>query len=94
MQSCFKGQIGRNLEVHVDDIVVKTRQGNSLINDLDATFTNHRCFNIMLNLEKCTFRVLRCKLLGYIITQRGIKANPLKILSITKIGQVRNVKDL
>jgi hypothetical protein len=36
-------------------------------------------FNIKLNLEKCTFGVPRCKLLGYIITQHGIEANPDKI---------------
>jgi hypothetical protein len=51
MQSYFKEQIGRNLEVYVDDIVVKTRQSNSLILNLEETFTNLRCFNIRLNLE-------------------------------------------
>jgi hypothetical protein len=49
MQSYFKGQIGHNLEVYTDDIVVKTRRGNSVINDLDETFTNLKCFNIRLN---------------------------------------------
>jgi hypothetical protein len=68
MQSCFKGQIGCNLEVYIDDIIVKTRRGDSLINDLEETFTNLRRFNIRLNQEKCTFGVPRGKLLGYIIT--------------------------
>jgi hypothetical protein len=57
MQSCFKGQIGCNLEVYIDDIIVKTRRGDSLINDLEETFTNLRCFNIRLNQQKCTFGV-------------------------------------
>jgi hypothetical protein len=49
MQSCFKEQIGRNLEVYVDDVIVKTRQGDTLILDLQEIFTNLSCFNIKLN---------------------------------------------
>jgi hypothetical protein len=94
MHSCFKGQIKCNLEVFVDDIVVKTQQSTSLIVDLEETFTNLRCFNIRLNPEKCTFGVPRGKLLGYIITKRGLEANPDKVSTITEIDQVRNVKDV
>jgi hypothetical protein len=68
MQSCFKGQTGRNLEVYVDDNVMKTRQSSSLIADLEETFINLMRFNIKLNLEKCIFGVPQGKLLGYIIT--------------------------
>jgi hypothetical protein len=57
MKSYFKEQIRRNLEVYIDDIVIKTRQGDSLMLDLEETFTNLRQFNIRLNLEKCTFGV-------------------------------------
>jgi hypothetical protein len=94
LQSYFKEQIGHNLEVYVDDIIVKTRRGDSLINDLEKTFTNLRCFNIRLNPEKCTFEVPRGKLLGYIITRCDIEANPDKISAIVEIGQVRNVNDV
>jgi hypothetical protein len=64
MRSYFKGQIERNLEVYVDDIITKTRRGDSLISNLVETITNLKCFNIRWNLEKCTFRVPRGKLLG------------------------------
>jgi hypothetical protein len=47
-----------------------------------------------MNPKKCTFGVPRGELLGYIITECGIKVNPNKILAITKIGQVRNIKDI
>jgi hypothetical protein len=94
MQSCFKEQIRRNVEVYVNDIIIKTRWGDSLILDLEETFTNLRRFNIRLNPEKCTFGVPQGKLLGYIITNRGIEANLHKILAITGIVQVRNVKDV
>jgi hypothetical protein len=94
MQSYFKGQIGHNLEVYVDNIIIKTRQSSSLIANLEETFANLMHFNITLNPEKCTFGVHGGKLLGYIITKRGIEANPDKILTIAKISQVRNVKDV
>jgi hypothetical protein len=52
MQSCFKGQIGHNLELYIDDIVVKTTRGDSLINDLEETFANLGRFNIRLDPDK------------------------------------------
>jgi hypothetical protein len=94
MQFCFKGQIGCNLEVYIDDIIIKSQRRGSLIADLEETFNNLKRFNIKLKLEKCTFGVPRGKLLGYIITKRGIKVNPDKISAIAKIGHVRNVKDI
>jgi hypothetical protein len=57
MQFCFKEQIGCNLKVYVDDIVIKSRKSGSLISDLEETFKNLKCFNIKLNPEKCTFGV-------------------------------------
>jgi hypothetical protein len=94
MQFCFKGQIGRNLEVYIDDIIVKSQKSSTLITNLEETFNNLRQFNIKLNPEKCTFVDLRGKLLGYIINKHGIEANPDKILPITEIGQIRNIKDV
>jgi hypothetical protein len=90
MQFCFKEQIGRNLKV----IMTKSRKSDNIISDLEETFNNLRWFNIKLNPEKCTFGVPRGKLMGYIITERGIEINPDKILTIAKMGQVRNVKDV
>jgi hypothetical protein len=93
MQSYFEEESGRNLEVYVDNIIVKTRQGSSLIPDLEETFANLRHFNIRPNPEKCNFGVPWAKLLGYIITKHGIEAKPNKISAIAEIGQVKNVKD-
>jgi hypothetical protein len=83
-----------NLEVYVDDIIIKIRQSCSLIADQEETFTNLRRLNIRLNPEKCTFWVPRGKLLGYIITKCGIKLNPDKISAITEIYQVKAGKDI
>ena len=53
---------------------------------------NLRRFNIRLNPEKCAFRVPKGKLLGYIVSERGIEANPEKITTIFNMGPIRNVK--
>ena len=57
-----------------------------------ATFMNLRRINIKLNPEKCVFVVPRGKLLGYIVSEHGIEANPEKIIAISNIGPIRNVK--
>jgi hypothetical protein len=86
MQFCLKGKIGRNLEVYVDDNIIKSQKSSNLISDLEKIFKILKQFNIKLNLEQCTFRVPRGKLLGYIITKHGIEANPDKILAIFEMG--------
>ena len=55
-------------------------------------FVNLRRFNIKLNPKKCVFGVLKGKLLGYIMSERGIEANPKKIMAISNMGPIRNVK--
>ena len=62
--------------VYVDDIVVKIAQAYDLIANLAATFMNLRRFNIKLNPKKYVFGVPKGKLLGYIVSERGIEANP------------------
>ena len=59
-----------------------------------ATFANLRRFKIKLNPEKCVFGVPKGKLLGYIVSEHGIEANPKKITTISNIGPIRNVKDV
>ena len=78
--------------VYVDDIVVKTAQARDLITNLATTFVNLRRFSVKLNLEKCVFGVPKGKLLGYIVSECGIEANPEKIKAISNMGPIRNVK--
>ena len=82
----------RNTDIYVDDIVVKTTQACDLITNLAATFANLRRFNIRLNPEKCVFGVPKGKLLGYIVSEHGIEANPKKVAAISNMGSIRNVK--
>jgi hypothetical protein len=47
--------LGRNLDVYVDGIIIKSQKSSNLIADLEETFNNLRRFNIKLNMKKCTF---------------------------------------
>nr|AAX96554.1 retrotransposon protein, putative, Ty3-gypsy sub-class [Oryza sativa Japonica Group]ABA93240.1 retrotransposon protein, putative, Ty3-gypsy subclass [Oryza sativa Japonica Group] len=82
IQRCFSTQIGRNVEAYIDDVVVKTKQKDDLISDLEETFASIRAFRMKLNPEKCTFRVPSGKLLGFMVSHRGIQANPEKVTAI------------
>jgi hypothetical protein len=92
MQHVFGEHIGPTVEAYVDDIVVKTKKASDLINDLDVAFKCLQANNIKLNPEKCVFGVRRGMLLGFIISEHGIEANPEKITAITKMGPIRDLK--
>jgi hypothetical protein len=72
MQHVFGDHIGRTVEAYVDDIVVKTRKADNLVNDLRVAFDCLRANGVKLNPEKCIFEVPRDMLLGYIVSQWGI----------------------
>ena len=75
MQKCLHTQIGRNVQVYVDDVVIKTKEHSTLLDDLRETFDNLRKFRMKLNLAKCTFGVPAGKLLGFLVSSLGIEAN-------------------
>jgi hypothetical protein len=75
----LESQIGRNIFTYVDDIVVASKSKEDHLADLAETFTNMRDARLRLNPEKCVFGILQGKILGYLVSHRGIKANPTKI---------------
>jgi hypothetical protein len=92
MQHVFGEHIGPTIEAYVDDIVVKTKRVSNLVDDLDVAFKCLKTKNIKLNPEKCVFGVPRGMLLGFIVFERGIEANPEKITAITKMSHIRDLK--
>ncbi|KAK1665164.1 hypothetical protein QYE76_053323 [Lolium multiflorum] len=90
-QACLGEQIGRNIEVYIDDIVVKTKHAATLIDDLRETFDNLDKYKIKLNPKKCFFGVPGGQVLGYFISARGIEANPLKIKAILDMEPPKNL---
>jgi hypothetical protein len=82
----------RTVEAYVDDIVVKTRKADDLVSDLNITFGCLWANGVKLNPEKCVFGVPRGMLLGYIVSQRGIEANPEKVAALERMGSIRDLK--
>ena len=88
MLKCFRDLIGQTVEAYVDDIMVKSKQADHLIANLEQTFAKLRVNDIKLNPEKCVFEVPRGMLLDFIISEHGIEANPEKISAIARMGPI------
>ena len=82
------------MEAYVDDVVIKSQVKEDLISDLSETFANLRCFRWKLNPEKCVFGVPSGKLLGFIVSYRGIEANPEKLKDIFRMNSPIALKDV
>ena len=70
IQTCLENQIGKTVEAYIDDVVVKTKHVETLVDGLRLTFDNLRAYDIKLNPEKCVFGVPAGKLLGFIVSGR------------------------
>jgi hypothetical protein len=97
MQNCLGSQIGRNIQVYINDVVITTRKEESLISDLMETFDNLNRYKLKLNATKCSFGVSAGQLLGFLVSARGIEANPEKIqaiLTMVKPAKLHDVQKL
>ena len=90
----FKGQLSRNVEAYVDDIVVRSDSEEEHLRDLEETFNTLDKFRIKLNPEKCVFGVTKGKFLGFIVGQRGIEVDPEKTQSVLDLPQPTSIKDV
>ena len=82
------------MEAYVDDVVIKTRHVETLIDDLRLTFDNLRTYDIKLNPEECIFGVPSRKLLGFVVSNRGIEANPAKIQALSQLAIPTDLKHI
>ncbi|XP_038986795.1 uncharacterized protein LOC120112114 [Phoenix dactylifera] len=90
----FKDQIGRSMEVYVDDMLVKSKVAQDHVTDLSKAFSILRRYQMKLNPAKCAFEVTSGKFLGFVISQRGIEANPEKIRALQEMTPPRTVKEV
>ena len=88
----FKVQIDRNMKVHVDDMLVKSKAFRNHIEDLGETFVTLRRYKMKLNPTKYAFGVTSDKFLGFIMSYRRIEANIEKIQAIIKMSPPRSIK--
>ena len=94
IQLCFTNQLHRNMEAYVDDVVVKTKEFDTFIPNLEETFSSLRSFRWKLNPTKCVFGMPFEKLLSFIVSHRGIEANPEKINAIMNMEAPASIKDI
>jgi hypothetical protein len=94
MSKTFGDLIRDRVEIYVDDIVVKTRRGSTLVEDLTLVFDKLWATHTKLNPDKCVFSVSAGKLLGFLVSHRGIEANPEKIRAIEAMRPSACMKDV
>ena len=87
-------QIGRNVQVYLDDMLVKSIWEDDHLDDLKETFYTFRFYNMKLNPSKCAFGVTARKFLWFIMSQRGTEVNPDKIQAIMELTRPKNVKEV
>ena len=90
----FSHQIGRNVEVYVDDMLVKSKEEANYLDDLKETFSTLHKYNLELNPAKCFFAVASGKFLGFMVSQRGIQANPDKVKVIIEVKSPKTLKEV
>ncbi|KAB2617051.1 hypothetical protein D8674_012920 [Pyrus ussuriensis x Pyrus communis] len=88
VNSMFAEQIGKNMEVYVDDMLVKSKHADQHIANLSETFSILKKYQMRLNPNKCAFGVGYEKFLGFMISQQGIEANPEKIKAIMDMKEL------
>ena len=90
----FKEQLGRTVEVYIDDMLVKSLKALDHVKHLRQCFDVLNKYNMKLNPAKCTFGVTSRESLGYVVTKRGIEANPKQIRAILELPSPKNAREV
>ena len=90
----FNKQIGRNMEVYVDDMLIKSKEELAYLDDLKEMFATLKQYQMKLNPNKCVFGVASGKFLGFMVSQRGIEANSEKVQAIINMVSPRTIKEV
>ena len=85
MTRMFELQLGKSIEIYIDDMVVKSKLESEHINDLRNIFEILRRHKLRLNASKCSFGVRSGKFLRYMVTHRGIEVSPDQIKAINNL---------
>ena len=94
MTRMFESQLGKNIEIYIDDMVVKSKVVSEHLGDLGNILEVLRKYKLRLNASKCSFGVGLGKFLGYIVTHRGIEVNPDQIKAINNLQSPQNPKEV
>ena len=94
MTKMFEAQMGKNIEVYIDDMVVKSKIVSEHIGDLTSIFKILREHKLRLNASKCSFGVGSGKFLAYMVTHQGIEVNPDQVKAINNLQPLRNPREV
>ena len=94
MTRMFESLLGKNIEIYIDDMVVKSKMVLEYLGDLRIIFEVLRNYKLLLNASKCSFGVESGKFLGYMVTHRRIEVNPDQIKAINKLRSPQNPKEV
>ena len=94
MTRMFEPQLGKNIEIYIDDMVVKSKVVSEHIGDLGNIFEILRKHNLHLNASECSFGIGSSKFLGYMVTYHGIEVNPDQIKEINDLRPPWNPKEV
>ena len=94
MTKMFEPQLGKNVEVYIDNMIVKSKLVSEHVEDLTSIFEILREHKLRLNASKCSFGVDSGKFLGYMVTHRGIEENPNQIKAINNLQPPQNLKEV
>ena len=90
----LESQLKRNILAYVDGIVIISAARKDHISDLAETFANLRKANLSLNPKKCVFGVHKGKVLGCLVSTKGIKTNPDKIAALCNMEEPQSIRDV
>ena len=82
------------MEVYMDDMLIKSKEESAHLDDLQKTFTTFKQYQMKLDPSKCVFGVASEKFLGFMVSQRGIEANPEKVQVILDMTSPKTVKEV
>ena len=94
MDKVLAPMLGRNVYAYVDDMVVASQNRAQHMADLEELFATISKYRLKLNPEKCVFGVEAGKFLGFMLTERGIEANPDKCAAIIAMRSPTSVKEV
>ena len=94
MTRMFEPLLGKNIEIYIDNMVVKSKMISEHLGDLQVIFEILRSYKLHLNASKCSFGVGLGKFLGYMVTHKGIEVNPDHIKVINHLRTPRNPKEV
>ena len=90
----FEPQLGKNIEIYINDMVVKSKVVSKHEGDLRNIFEILRKYKLRLNASKCSFSVGSGKFLDYMVTYRGIEINPDQVKAINSLQPPQNPKEV